>query len=57
VKHILIVMLLSAASWGQNGGVIPPPDIAGATTQNINSINQANTQAARADSFASRPRC
>ncbi len=41
-------MLLGAASWAQNGGVVPPPDIVGATNQNINSINQANTQAAQA---------
>lgn len=45
MKHLLIVMLLSAAGWAQN---IPAPDIVGATNQNINAMNQAQVQAAQA---------
>lgn len=46
MKRILIVVLLSAASWAQNGGVIPPPDIAHMGGEIANAGNRAAAQAA-----------
>ena len=56
MKRILIVGVLSAASWAQNtvvvvpqsGGVIPPPDIAGSIARMNQAQNEQRIQAAQA---------
>lgn len=47
MKRLLIVILLSAASWAQNGGVIPFPNISDSINQSQQTANQTSITTAQ----------
>lgn len=49
MKQLFVVLLLAAPIWAQNGGVVPPPDIAGSAKDIAGAPARAQTQAAQTE--------